>query len=146
MKHNVTDLDGENEPVDFANSIVGNYSIDSFFGNFNAQISPFQPTVKNSEIEKISQTDFSHCINFVDNSVNSYVSYPFWKLYFDGSKYNDGAGAGCILISPDGEKTMLTYRLEFQCTNNIVEYEALIQGLKKSINMNVQDILVFGDS
>jgi hypothetical protein len=41
MKHNVTDLDGENEHVDFANSIVGNYSIDSYFGNFNVQVSPF---------------------------------------------------------------------------------------------------------
>jgi ribonuclease HI len=41
---------------------------------------------------------------------------------------------------------MLTCRLEFQCTNNTAEYEALIQGLKKEINMNVQDILVFSDS
>jgi hypothetical protein len=46
MKHNVTDLDGENEPMDFANNIVGNYSTDSYFGNFNAQISPFQPMDK----------------------------------------------------------------------------------------------------
>lgn len=41
------------------------------------------------------------------------VNYFFWKLYFDGSKSSDGAGVGCILISPEGEKTMLTYRLEF---------------------------------
>jgi ribonuclease HI len=49
-------------------------------------------------------------------------------------------------ISPDGENTMLTCRLEFQSTNNTTEYEALIQGLNKGINMNVQDILVFSDS
>jgi hypothetical protein len=35
----------------------------------------------------------------------------FWTLYFDGSKSNDGAGAGCILVSPEGEKTMLACRL-----------------------------------
>jgi hypothetical protein len=29
MKHNVADLDGENEPADFANNIVGNYFADS---------------------------------------------------------------------------------------------------------------------
>jgi hypothetical protein len=114
MKHNVTDLDGENELVAFDNIIVGNYSIDFYFGNFNAQVSPFQPTDPISEIENFSQVDFSRCINFVDN----YVNYPFWKLYFDGYKYNDGASAGCILISLDGVKTMLTCRLEFQCTNN----------------------------
>jgi hypothetical protein len=32
MKHNVTYLDGENEPVSFANNIVENYSIDYYFG------------------------------------------------------------------------------------------------------------------
>jgi len=54
MKHNVTDLDRENEPMDFANIIVGNYSIDSYFGNFNAQASPFQPMDHSSEIENFS--------------------------------------------------------------------------------------------
>jgi hypothetical protein len=105
-----------------------------------------QPTVKISEIKKNSQTYFSHCINFLDNFVDSFVNYPFWKLYFDGYKYNDRASACCILISLDGEKTMLSYILEFQCTNNTAEYEALIQGLNKAIRMNVYDILVFGDS
>jgi hypothetical protein len=133
MKHNVIDLDGENEPVYFSNSTVGNYSIDSYFGNFNVQVSPFKPTDQSSEIENLSQIDFSHCNNFVDNFVN----YPFSKLYFDGSKSNDGASAGCILISLDVVKTMLTCKFEFQCTNNTVEYKALIQGRKKTINMNL---------
>jgi hypothetical protein len=31
MKHNVIDLDGENEPMAFANSVIGNYSTDSYF-------------------------------------------------------------------------------------------------------------------
>lgn len=47
-------------------------------------------------------------------------------LYFDGSKSEYGASAGCILINPQGEKIMLACRLEFQCTNNIAKYEALI--------------------
>ena len=33
---------------------------------------------------------------------------------------------------------MLSCRLEFECTNNIVEYEALIQGLYKAISLNVK--------
>jgi len=36
MKHNVINLDGENEHVAFGNNIVGNYYINSYFGNFNA--------------------------------------------------------------------------------------------------------------
>lgn len=47
---------------------------------------------------------------------------------------------------PKGEKTILAYRLEFQCTNNIVEYESLIQGLYKSIGLNVKYLQVYGDS
>ena len=41
---------------------------------------------------------------------------------------------------------MLACRLEFQCTNNIVEYEALIQGLYKAIALNVKYLQVYGDS
>jgi len=67
-------------------------------------------------------------------------------LYFDGSKSNDSARAGCILVSPEGEKTMLSCRLEFECTNNIAEYEALIQGLYKEISLDVKYLKVFGDS
>ena len=68
--------------------------------------------------------------NVVDKIVDKHVNkYLFWKLFFDGSKSNDGAGAGCILVSPKGEETMLTCRLEFDCTNNTTEYEALLQGL-----------------
>lgn len=70
----------------------------------------------------------------------------FWKLFFDGSKSNDGAGVGCILISPKGEKTMLTCRLEFDCTNNTAEYEALVQGLYKAIELDIKYLQVFGDS
>jgi ribonuclease HI len=60
--------------------------------------------------------------------------------------FYEGVGAGCILQHPNGNKTMLAYRLEFQCTKNVVEYEALIQGLKKAIDLNVKFIKVFGDS
>jgi hypothetical protein len=47
-----------------------------------------------------------------------------WSLYFDGSKSKEGAGAGCIIIDPAGNKTLLACRLEFECTNNTAEYEA----------------------
>eukprot|EP00253_Pinus_taeda_P028047 PITA_28047 len=41
---------------------------------------------------------------------------------------------------------MLTCRLEFDCTNNTAEYEALVQGLYKAIGLNVKYLQVFGDS
>jgi hypothetical protein len=41
---------------------------------------------------------------------------------------------------------MISSRLEFECTNNTVEYEALVQGLKKDIDLKVKCLRVFGDS
>jgi ribonuclease HI len=69
-----------------------------------------------------------------------------WSLYFDGSKSKEGAGAGYIIIDPVGNKTLMACRLEFECTNNTAEYEALLQGLRKDLDMNIQNLVVFGDS
>eukprot|EP00253_Pinus_taeda_P034960 PITA_34960 len=41
---------------------------------------------------------------------------------------------------------MMSCRLEFECTNNTAEYEALVQGLYKVIGLKVQYLKVFGDS
>jgi ribonuclease HI len=40
---------------------------------------------------------------------------------------------------------MISYCLEFECTNNMAEYEGLVQGLKKSIDLKVRCLEVFGD-
>lgn len=71
--------------------------------------------------------------------------YFFWNLYFDGSKFNDGVGVGCILVRPKGENIMLAYTLKFECTNIVAEYEALIRGLQKDIILDVKFIKVFCD-
>lgn len=72
------------------------------------------------------------------------VNSLFWTLYLDGLKSSDGAGASCTLINLEGVKTILTCRLEFKCTNNIAEYEALVQGMYKAINLDVKYLQVFG--
>jgi ribonuclease HI len=41
---------------------------------------------------------------------------------------------------------LIACRLEFPCTNNTVEYEALVQGLRKAIDLKEEKIKVFGDS
>lgn len=115
QKYIVTELEGENEAITYNSSIIGNYSVDSFLGNFNAHTSPYLENSVLSQVEIFSQTDDSKCFNFLYNPINTSL---FWKLYFDGSKSNEGAGVGCVLISPDGKNIMLTCKLEFDCTNN----------------------------
>ena len=51
-----------------------------------------------------------------------------------------------MLLDPTRNKHMLSCRLEFLCTNNTVEYEALIQGLKKALDLNVKVLVAFSDS
>ena len=40
---------------------------------------------------------------------------------------------------------MIACRLEFECTNNVAEYEALVEGLKKAVNMGAKVIECAGD-
>jgi hypothetical protein len=52
-----------------------------------------------------------------------------WTVFCDGLWGTFGAGAAAILISPSKIKTCYAARLEFNYTNNIAEYEALLLGL-----------------
>jgi ribonuclease HI len=49
-------------------------------------------------------------------------------------------------MSPAQETTSLSYKLEFEATNNVAEYEALILGLRATREMGIQEIAVFGDA
>ncbi|XP_070005168.1 uncharacterized protein [Nicotiana sylvestris] len=87
---------------------------------------------------------------FPDEEVNSIEEvvpddYPIWKMYFDGAVNIKGVGIGAILISPIGHHYPATARLRFFCTNNTVEYEACIMGLKMAIDLDVRELLVMGD-
>jgi ribonuclease HI len=71
---------------------------------------------------------------------------PIWKMFFDGACSREGAGAGVVFVSPAQETTSLSYKLEFEATNNVAEYEALILGLRAAREMGIQEIAVFGDA
>jgi ribonuclease HI len=67
-------------------------------------------------------------------------------MYFDGSSSKEGSSAGILLISPLEEVITLSYKLEFETTNNIDEYEGLVLGLKATKDMTIDCLAVFGDS
>ena len=66
-------------------------------------------------------------------------------MYFDGDSTQASAGAGVVLISPSKETIHLSYKLDFKTTNNIVEYEALLLGVKATKEMGIMCIRIFGD-
>ncbi|GAU25046.1 hypothetical protein TSUD_155200 [Trifolium subterraneum] len=69
-----------------------------------------------------------------------------WKLAFDGASNAMGHGIGAVLIAPRNGYTPFTARLCFDCTNNMVEYEACIMGLEAAINHRIKILEVYGDS
>jgi ribonuclease HI len=70
-----------------------------------------------------------------------------WTMYFDGSKRVQGAGAGVVRISPQGDKLKYVLRMSFpQASNNEAEYEALLHGMKMAKACGATRLKIFGDS
>jgi ribonuclease HI len=70
-----------------------------------------------------------------------------WTMYFNGSKRVQGAGAGVVLISPQGDKLKYALRISFpQASNNEAEYEALLHGMKMAKACGATRLKIFGDS
>ena len=56
-------------------------------------------------------------------------------MYFDKSVMAPGSRTGVVLISPDGSRLCYMIHLHFLASNNVVEYEALINGLRIAIEL-----------
>jgi ribonuclease HI len=69
-----------------------------------------------------------------------------WTLYFDGSVMKTGAGASLLFVSPLGEHMRYAVRLHFPASNNMAEYEALLCGLKITIEIGIKRLDVRGAS
>jgi ribonuclease HI len=70
-----------------------------------------------------------------------------WTMYFDGSKRVQGAEAGVVLISPQGDKLKYVLRMGFpQASNNEAEYEALLHGMKMAKACGATRLKIFRDS
>jgi len=74
------------------------------------------------------------------------VQAELWTMYFDGSLMKTGAGAGLLFISPLGVHMRYVIRIHFAASNNVAEYEALVNGLKIAIELGVRRLDVRGDS
>ena len=107
----------------------------------------------------IVDTDFGACILQIQESQRASVQLKklvgqvmeeegtqAWEMFFDGACSREIVGAGVVLVSAKQQSTHLSFKLTFQVTNNISEYEALILGLNATKDMGIRDIKVFGDA
>lgn len=68
------------------------------------------------------------------------------SLVFDSVSNSLGHGDRAFLISPNNQFIPFTARLIFDCTNNIVEYEACTMGIEATIDLKVKVLEVYEDS
>ena len=68
-----------------------------------------------------------------------------WILYVDEALNENGLEAGMMLISLEGRKIHYALCFRFQ-SNNEVDYEALIVGLKLAKELKVNNLKVYSDS
>ncbi|XP_075110576.1 uncharacterized protein LOC142181559 [Nicotiana tabacum] len=73
-------------------------------------------------------------------------AYSGWRMYFDGAANFKRVGIGAVLVSESGQHYPISEKLRFPCTNNMAEYEACILGLRMAVDINIQELLVIGDS
>jgi hypothetical protein len=69
-----------------------------------------------------------------------------WTVFCDGSWGTFGAGAAAVLVAPSKVRTCFATKLDFSCTNNIAEYEALLLGLQKLKAMGIRRAILKTDS
>jgi hypothetical protein len=87
--------------------------------------------------------DFSICSNFLAPAQEKFkdekASNKAWKMNFDGAQSRSGKGVGFFFKSPTGKTYNFAFRLEFDATNNVAEYEALLLGLEIAKGHGYQD-------
>jgi hypothetical protein len=79
------------------------------------------------------------------------LSERVWTIHYDSAWCHAGVGAAAIITSPTSVKhryaACLSFALESdRCTNNIVEYEAVILGLRKLKALGVATCIIKTDS
>jgi ribonuclease HI len=67
-------------------------------------------------------------------------------MYIDGTLNLEGAGAGVLLVSPQGEQLKYVLQIQYKASHNRVEYEALIHGIHIAVSLGIKRLLAFSDS
>ncbi|GKV27231.1 hypothetical protein SLEP1_g36424 [Rubroshorea leprosula] len=69
-----------------------------------------------------------------------------WTLYVDGSSNSRGSRAGAVLMGPGSFRSEHALKFNFEATNNMAEYEALLLGLRLAAELKVRSLQVYSDS
>jgi ribonuclease HI len=86
----------------------------------------------------------------VESTLPGEEALGLWVMHFGGDFNLPSAGAGAILTSSSRDKlfyvVQLYFKLEHMVSNNIVEYEGLLAGLREANALGIKRLIVKGDS
>lgn len=135
MKYMVISQDkAHNYPLYYVHS-----NLDSFI-IYNDEGIDEQVTQEENDIDKKQE---NHTLIVQQNSETE----PFWNIIFDGP-FRKASSGESVWVSNSGNNhaERHSYKLNFHCTNNIVEYEVLLLGLELLKKLCAKIIVVHGDS
>lgn len=86
-------------------------------------------------------------LKYITTDSENIFHESLWHLDFDGSVNRLGAGAGVWIHNMENNHAEgHAFRLNFKCTNNMAEYEALILGLQLVRKLGAKRVSIMGDS
>ena len=65
------------------------------------------------------------------------IDQEYWMIYFDGLLMKKGTGMGLVFISPLRVRMRYMVCLHFPSSNNVAEYEALINDLCITVELGI---------
>ncbi|KAI5352151.1 hypothetical protein L3X38_005042 [Prunus dulcis] len=78
--------------------------------------------------------------------IDSNLPNDMWQLHIGGASNHKGAGAGVVIITPDGTLLEQAIILGFSASNNEAEYEALLTGLRLAKELTIKRLAIYSDS
>ncbi|KAL0286094.1 UNVERIFIED_CONTAM: hypothetical protein Sangu_2748300 [Sesamum angustifolium] len=69
-----------------------------------------------------------------------------WLLHMDGSSTIQGSGTGIVITSPHGEDLTFAIKFGFKASNNEVDYETLVIGMKLAHEARARHLMAYSDS
>ena len=69
-----------------------------------------------------------------------------WVMKFDRYSTTQFGGVGVVLYHEEDKAIALSFKMEFPCSNNTIEYEAYLTRLVTTLEIRVKHLRVLGDS
>ncbi|KAL0405414.1 UNVERIFIED_CONTAM: hypothetical protein Slati_3855300 [Sesamum latifolium] len=69
-----------------------------------------------------------------------------WILHVDGSSTFANSGAGVVLTIPEGDELEYALKFDFNPSNNEAKYEALIVGIRMTLDTGARNLIAHSNS